>query len=86
MIKRIINKRIQNLTLLDIDNFIKYKNISLTSEEKNFILKFIKENPTLIYQKLDIILDKISNEASASLYLKLKPSIIEYHEKYKNYL
>ncbi len=86
MIKRIINQKIKSLTLRDINDFAFKNNITLTNEESVFVLTFIKNHPTLLYQNLDTILSTVKREASFSLYQKAKPLLIEYYKKYKNYL
>lgn len=86
MIKRIINKRIKNLTLSEIDNFAREHNIYLTDKEIHFIKEFIQNNPTLIYQELNIILKEIKQHSTSELYDKIEPIVKEYHQKYKSYL
>lgn len=86
MIKRIIDKKIQSLTTNDIKDFALKNGVSLTEKEVTIIFEFIQKNPKLIYEDLSSILTTIAKEAPLSLYQKVKPTVIEYYQKYHSYL
>ena len=86
MIKKMINQKIKTLTKKDIKDFAFKKKIPITDIEASFILSFIHNHPTLIYQDLTTILKVMKQQASEDLYQKAKPLVIEYYQKYKNYL
>ena len=87
MFKKLIEKKIKNLTKKDIIDFAYKNNICLTSNETNIIYDYIKSDwKTIIYSNHYLVLEKVKNNINPITYKKIEELIILYKQKYKNYL
>lgn len=87
MIKKLIQKHIQKLTIQDIYNFAYKNGISLTEKEANFIYNQIKENwEELIFHDHMPILIKAKDSLEKGTYDKALELISFFKNKYKAYL
>ena len=86
MIKKMIEKHIQKLTIQDIYNFASTNGIYLKEEEANVIYKKIKENwEELIFHDHMPILLEVKDSLEKAIYEKALELIILFKDKYKSY-
>lgn len=87
MIKKLVQKHIQKLTIQDIYKFACKNGISLTEKEANFIYNQIKENwEELIFHDHMPILIKSKDSLEKGTYDKALELISFFKNKYKAYL
>lgn len=87
MIKNLIQKHIQKLTIQDIYNFACKNGVYLKEHEVNFIYNQIKENwEELIFFNHMPILTKSKDFLEKETYEKALELIILFKNKYKSYL
>lgn len=87
MKEKIIQKYVDMLTKEDIVKFASFKNEILTNNEVDFLYNIIKKEwKTIIFGDYRIILNQYKNNLSVDKWNKIENLIIEYKEKYKNFL
>lgn len=87
MIKKIINNKINNLTLEELKNLAINNNIILNNQELNYIYNIIKKDwNNFLYKDPNPILQNIKNNINQESYNKLYTLYIYYKNKYENYL
>ena len=87
MIKKLIQKHIQKLTIQDIYDFASKNGIQLNEQEASIIYKQIKENwEKLIFHDHMPILLKFKSSLEKETYEKALELIVLYKDKYKAYL
>lgn len=87
MIKKLIKKYIDNLTIQDVYDFAHSNQIILTEEEANLIYHYIKKDwEELIFKDHTPILMKAKSNLTDTTYKKVEELIILYKDKYKHYL
>ena len=75
------------LTKEDIIKFASTQNENLTSNEVDFLYDVIKKEwKMIIFGNYQIILNQYKNNLSVDKWNKIENLIIEYKEKYKNFL
>lgn len=75
------------LTKEDIVKFASFQNEILTNNEVDFLYNIIKKEwKTIIFGDYRIILNQYKNNLSVDKWNKIENLIIEYKEKYKNFL
>jgi len=87
VIKKLIQKHIEKLTIQDIHNFACKNGIHLKDYEANFIYKQIQDNwEEIIYHDHMPILKKAQNSLEKGTYEKALELITFFKNKYKRYL
>lgn len=87
MIKKIINNKINNLTLEELKKLTINNNIILNNQELNYIYNIIKKDwNNFLYKDPNPILKNIKNNINQESYNKLYTLYIYYKNKYENYL
>ncbi|MCI5552958.1 MAG: hypothetical protein MR388_03885 [Tenericutes bacterium] len=87
MKEKIIQKYVDMLTKEDIVKFASFQNEILTNNEVDFLYNIIKKEwKTIIFGDYRIILNQYKNNLSVDKWNKIENLIIEYKEKYKNFL
>ena len=87
MIKKIINNKINNLTLEELKKLAINNNIILNNQELNYIYNIIKKDwNNFLYKDPNPILQNIKNNINQESYNKLYTLYIYYKNKYENYL
>ena len=87
MIKKIINNKINNLTLEELKKLAINNNIILNNQELNYIYNIIKKDwNNFLYKDPNPILQNIKNNINQESYNKLYTLYIYYKNKYQNYL
>lgn len=87
MIQKLIEKKIKELSLNDINKFALTENIYLSSNELNIIYNHIKNDwKTLLYGDSNIIFNNLKNEINENNYIKIYNLFNKYKKMYKNYL
>lgn len=87
MKEKIIQKYVDMLTKEDIVKFSSFQNEILTTNEVDFLYNIIKKEwKTIIFGDYRIILNQYKNNLSVDKWNKIENLIIEYKEKYKNFL
>ena len=87
MIKKIIQKHIQKLTIQDIYNFARKNGICLKDYEANLIYKQIQDNwEELIFHDHTPILKRAQGSLEKGTYDKALELIVFFKDKYKRYL
>lgn len=87
MIKKIINNKINNLTLEELKKLAINNNIDLNNQELNYIYNIIKKDwNNFLYKDPNPILQNIKNNINQESYNKLYTLYIYYKNKYQNYL
>lgn len=83
LIERYMNK----ISPLDVNNFAQKNNIYLSEEELQFTYQFIKKNWQPILANPNVLnLNRYKDKFSEENFVKIKKLIKEYSIKYKNYL
>jgi len=83
----IVDKYMQRLSITDVDNFAKNKNIILTPEELNFTYSFVKKNYKEMLQNPKLFnIDRYQNQYSPETFIKIKKVFTEYFSKYQRFL
>lgn len=87
MKEKLIQKYVDMLTKEDIIKFASTQNENLTSNEVDFLYDVIKKEwKMIIFGNYQIILNQYKNNLSVDKWNKIENLIIEYKEKYKNFL
>lgn len=87
MIKKLIARYIERITLQDVYNFAYLNQIVLTEDEAKLIYSYIKKDwEELIFKDHTPILMREKANLSETTYKKLEELIVLYKNKYKNYL
>ena len=87
MKEKIIQRYVDMLTKEDIVKFASTQNEILTNNEVDFLYNIIKKEwKTIIFGDYRIILNQYKNNLSVDKWNKIENLIIEYKEKYKNFL
>lgn len=87
MIKKLIENKINNLTLDDLKILSNNKNINLNNQELNYLYNKIKSNwYAFLYINPEPILYDIKNNINPNSYNKLLDLYYYYKNKYQNYL
>lgn len=87
MIKNLINKYIEKLTINDIYEFASKNDIMLKECEANIIYSYTKKYwEEVIFFDHNPILNKVKDSLEPTTYNKLNELINFYKDKYKNYL
>lgn len=87
MIKKIINNKINNLTLEELKKLAINNSIDLNNQELNYIYNIIKKDwNNFLYKDPNPILQNIKNNINQESYNKLYTLYIYYKNKYQNYL
>lgn len=87
MKEKIIQKYVDMLTKEDIVKFASFQNEILTNNEVDFLYNIIKKEwKTIIFGDYRIILNQYKNNLSVDKWNRIENLIIEYKEKYKNFL
>lgn len=86
MIKKYVEKFINNLTKEDLNNYLKRENIILDIDEFNFCFNYIKKNWNLLFINHGQILSDLKLNLKPTTYKQIEPILINYQNKYKNYL
>lgn len=83
----IVDKYMRNLSIDQVANFAKAKNVNLSNEELEFTYTFIKKNykDMLANPKLFNI-DRYQNKYSPENFAKIKKVFTEYFSKYHRFL
>lgn len=83
----IVDKYMQNLSISDVDNFAKKKNIILSPEELEFTYTFVKRNYKEMLQNPKLFnIDRYKGKYSADNFDKIKKVFTEYFSKYQRFL
>ena len=83
----IVDKYMRNLSVNDVDNFAKKKNVNLSTEELNFTYSFIKKNYKEILQNPKLFnIDRYKSKYTPENFDKVKKVFIEYFSKYQRFL
>ena len=76
-----------NLSIEDVSNFATSKNVSLSSEELDFVYDFVKKNWEQVIKNPSLLnLDRYKDHFNPDNFLKIKKLFNEYSAKYKNFL
>lgn len=87
MKEKIIQKYVDMLTKEDIVKFASFQNEILTNNEVDFLYNIIKKEwKTIIFGNYQVILSQYKEYLSVDKWNKIENLIIEYKEKYKNFL
>ena len=87
MIKNLINKYIEKLTINDIYEFASKNGITLKEYEANIIYSYTKKYwEVVVFSDHNPILRKVKDSLEPTTYNKLNELINFYKDKYKNYL
>ncbi len=80
-----VDKFMQNLTMEQVDNFAKSKNVTLSSDELSFTYTFVKKNYKEILKNPALFdIDRYQGKFTEENFSKIKKVYIEYLSKYKN--
>ncbi len=83
----LIKKYMDNLSIEDVSNFATSKNVSLSSEELDFVYDFVKKNWEQVIKNPSLLnLDRYKDHFNPDNFLKIKKLFNEYSAKYKNFL
>lgn len=87
MKEKIIQKYVDMLTKEDIVKFASFQNEILTNNEVDFLYNIIKKEwKTIIFGNYQVILSQYKEHLSVDKWNKIENLILEYKEKYKNFL
>lgn len=87
MIKKLIQKHIEKLTIQDIYDFALKNGVHLSEDEANIIYQQIKENwEELIFHDHMKVLTKAKDSLGKETYEKALELIVFFKDKYKSYL
>ena len=87
MKEKLIQRYVDMLTKEDIVKFASAQNETLTSNEVNFLYDVIKKEwKMIVFGDYRIILNQYKNNLPVDKWNKIENLIIEYKEKYKNFL
>jgi len=83
----LIKRFIDSMSLEDVNNFAKKKNINLSNEELEFTYEFIKKNSeTMLANPSVFDIDRYREKYSPENFSKIKKVFIEYFSKYQRFL
>jgi len=82
LIKNFVNR----LTIGEVDSFLKKNNINLSEAELDFTFRFVKKNYEALFVNPNIDLSRYKDKYSEENYSKLMKLVLEYKNKYANYL
>ena len=87
MIIKIIENKINSLTINDIKELSIKEDIELNNSEINIIYKCIKNDyKELLFGNSELIFKQLKNQINLNSYNKIKTLFDFYKNKYKNYL
>lgn len=87
MIKNIIQKQVEKITLQDVYTYARNNGISLEKEEAELIYKYIKTSwEELIFSDHTRILKEAKPKLKKETFEKIEELITFFKKKYKNYL
>ena len=87
MIQKLIENKINNLTLDDLKSLSHSHNINLNNQELNYIYNKLKKDwYAFLYNDPTSILSDIKDNINSNSYKKLLDLYYYYKDKYKNYL
>lgn len=83
----IVDSYMRNLSITDVDNFAKKKNVNLSEEELQFTYSFIKKNYKEMLQNPKLFnIDRYKAKYSPENFDKIKKVFTEYFSKYHRFL
>lgn len=87
MIKKLIKRYVDKITINDVYNFALKEDIKLSDNEANLIYCYIKNNwKEIIFDDYKPIFEKAKPNLNNETYLKIEELIIKFKNKYKSYL
>ncbi len=87
MIQKMIENKINNLTLNDLKILASNNNVDLNNQELNYLYNKIKKDwHTFLYNDPNPILTDIKNNINSNSYNKLLELYYYYKNRYQNYL
>lgn len=82
----LVNKFINNMSLEDVNNFARRKNIILSQSELEFTYMFLKKNASDILKNPKLFdIDRFEHKYSKENFIKIKKVFIEYFSKYQRF-
>ena len=83
----IVDKYMQNISITDIDNFAKKKNVVLSPDELEFTYTFIKKNYREVLKNPKLFnIERYQGKYSPENFEKIKKVFTEYFSKYQRFL
>lgn len=83
----LIERYMNNMSILDLKNLAVTKNIDLSDEELDFSYKFVQNNWRTILANHGLFdIDKYKDKFTEENFVKIKKLVKEYSIKYSNYL
>lgn len=86
MIKRYVERYINNLTKSNAIDLLKKENIHLSDSEIDLCFNYIKKNWFLLFENQEKIFSDLSNLLNPTSYNQIKPILLYYQKKYSSYL
>ncbi len=86
MIKRYVEKFVDNLTLSNVKFYLNRENIFLSEEEYNFCFFYIKKNWPLIFDNQAKIFEDLKQNLKTTTYNQIEPVLLLYQKKYQSFL
>lgn len=83
----IVDRYMRNISIEDINNFAKKKNIDLSNEELDFTYSFVKKNYQEILKNPKLFnIDRYKHKYTEENFDKIKKVFNEYFSKYQRFL
>ena len=83
----IVDKYMQRLSISEVDNFAKSKNVVLSESELQFTYDFVKKNYKELLQNPKLFnIDRYQNKYTPENFSKIKKVFTEYFSKYQRFL
>lgn len=86
MIKRYVEKFVNNLTLNEVKIYLNRENIFLSDEEYQFCFLYIKKNWSLIFDNQVKIFKDLKQNLKPTTYNQIEPILLFYQKKYQSFL
>jgi hypothetical protein len=86
MMKRYVEKFVNNLTLDDVKMYLAKENIFMTEEEVQFCFSYIKKNWHFIFDNQAKIFQDLKHNLNLTTYNQIEPILLSYQKKYQSFL
>ncbi len=86
MIKRYVEKFVNNLTIDEVKTYLNREQIFLTEDEYQFCFSYIKKNWPLLFCNQDKIFRDLKENLKSTTYNQIEPILLFYQKKYQSFL